>query len=404
MELERQNPHWEEGFNYDYELKRDIFSQLLDLSKSPWIVGMFGMRRVGKTTLLKQLINEYIKQGKRSEILYFSFDEEKADFWEVVREYERFLGRRVRKGDVLMFDEIQNVQGWAAKLKLLYDTSSPKIFITGSATSQLRKGGESLAGRFVELHVEPLSFKEFLRFRGKESLYEYNLVDAKENEYRNYLKKPFPEIVDEDKFYLQYTEGIAKKAIFEDIPSIFPVEDAERLWVLFSLIRSNPGLIADYSSLASDLGMSRVTVAKYVSYLEHAYMVRKLYNFSNNRFTSEKRLKKLYPYVPAFCDAEMPAVVECAVAFETQARFFWREKDRVEVDFITTDPLIAYEVKFKDNLNRKDFRGLESFLSKFGGEGYVITKKKMGLLNTIAYFELQEFLEYRLGRPKALRE
>lgn len=394
MELERQNPHWEEDFFYPYERKRFIFGKIRESFGSGLITAFYGLRRAGKSVILKQLINEAIKAGaKRADILYFSFDEETADFWEAIREYEKKTGKKVSGSTSIFLDEVQKVPDWKGKLKLLYDTSSARIAICGSNSSMLRRGAESLAGRINEFFVPELGFREFLFFRGKEKVLRSPLEESVENEFWEYIKRPFPEIaIKAEMDSRAYTDTIARKIIYEDLPQVFPIDEPQLLHRLFSIICKNPGITIDYSSLASDLGRNRRTISSYLDYLRYGFLARRVFNYSGSKLTSEKKLKKFYPSVACFADAEPSKVVETAAAQLLRAKFFWNLKNRYEVDFIIPEPLYAFEVKYQETISRDDFAGMEQFCSRWpGAKAVMVSKKKEA--NSVPYYRLEEFLE-----------
>lgn len=124
----------------------------------------------GKTTLLYQIIHGLIEKGVNPyHILYFSFDEAGTGLDTLINQYENeVLHGDLSKQKVFLFlDEIQKLQEWPSKIKLLYDLNPKvKIFLTGSAHITMWKGiRESLAGRFFDFEIQPLSFDEYIDFK-----------------------------------------------------------------------------------------------------------------------------------------------------------------------------------------------------------------------------------------------
>jgi len=396
MELERQNPHWEDGYFYPYEKKRFPFTNIQKSFGSGLITALYGLRRVGKSVLMKQLINEVLRNGtKRTDILYFSFDEETADFWEVIREYERKTGKQVSASNSVFIDEVQKIKDWRGKLKLLYDTSSARIVVSGSNSSLLRKGIESLAGRINEFFVPELSFKEFLYFRDKTSLFDSILEEKLENEFHEFIKRPFPEIaIKKDLDAKAYVDTISKKVIYEDLPSVFPIDEPQLLFRLFSIVCKNPGMTVDYQNLASDLGRNRHTISAYFDYLRYGFLLRRVFNYSGNQLTSEKKLKKFYPSVACFAEAEIPRTIETVVAQTLKPRFFWNMKNRFEVDFVFHTPLFGWEVKYKDAISKEDTKGLAQFKKTWPNATTILVSKKKEK-EFVPYYRLEQFLEQK---------
>ncbi len=400
MEIERENPHWEADFSYPYGTKRDLFHEIAKSAQSGLVTSIYGLRRVGKSVMLKQLINKEIASATpREDIFYYSFDEKTDDVWEAVREYEKRLGRRVGKKSRLFLDEIQNVDDWQAKVKKIYDTSSARITVSGSNSSALRKRTESLAGRVNEFALGPLSFSEYLRFRGKEkSLSNSLLAETLETDYWDYLKRPFPEtVVNPSIDPKAYSDSIARKVVFEDLPSVFPIDEPQLLFRIFSMVCAKPGLTADYASLASDLGRNRKTISAYVDCLCYGFLARKLYNYSPNRLTSEKKLKKLYPSAASFVQAEPPLVVETAVASTLNAKFFWNSKNRHEVDFVLDEERVAFEVKYTQNPSKQDYAGLAAFKKAYPKFRTVMVSGKREA-GSVPYYLLEKLLRSITGR------
>ena len=407
MELERQNPHWEKDFFYPYPLHRAMFTDIYKAVKQGLITAIYGLRRVGKSTILKQVINAAIKDGvKREHILYFSFDESDVDFWKVIRAYEKFIGHRISSKHYILLDEIQKVPKWKEKVKLLYDTTKARILLSGSNSSLMRKGGESLAGRIYEFFLSELSFKEFLYFRNKAELYNSNLDEALEQQFWQYLGRPFPELaLSMDIDAQQYTASIVRKVVYEDLPSVFPIDEPQLLYKLFTLIANHPGMLVEYSHLASDLGRDRKTISAYLDYLSYGFLVRRVFNFSKNRLTSEKRLKKFYPTLAAFAKADESEIIETVVAQILKARFFWSFKHKYEVDFIIEEPLYAFEVKYSDKVATEHFKGLRKFGDFFDNAKLILVSKRFereGDITIVPYYRLEQFLErYNLLRSSS---
>ena len=146
--------------------------------------------------------------------------------------------------------------------------------------------------------------------------------------------------------------------------------------MLFQVIRSiaqRPGLLIDYQQMANDLRISNKTVSSYLHYLEEAFLIKKVYNFSKNRLTSEKKLKKFYLASPSFCWAlsefvDTGRLVKNYVSSQKGYPFFWRDPYHHEVDFIEIDQsnqVIPVEIKYKENLDKKELKNIILFSNKF---------------------------------------
>lgn len=390
MNLEKHNLHWKEGFTYPFEKKRALFAHLVQQMDKRPIIALSGLRRTGKTILLKQLINALVQEKAvlRTNILYYSFDEEQPKIESIISEFERVTNCNVQKEKLFIFlDEIQKLDDWQNQVKFYYDTTNIKFVVSGSSSLFIRrKVKESLAGRCFESYLAPLSFREFLMFRNKTELIEKPLLYLSElkKELSAYEKRQFVEVVSETEEYVaEYVKSILEKVLYIDIPNVFPIENVALLHQLMKIIAAQPGMIIEYGSLAQELGINRITLSNYLFYLEEAFLIKKEYNFSRNRLTSEKKSKKFYlsctSFFPYLCP-EVPEskLVENLIAVESGCRFFWRTPTKDEVDFVREDgdSFHPIEVKWKPRVQDKELRSMVKFCMKFGvHSGTVITKE-----------------------------
>ena len=301
------NPWWKESFRVEGYRDREVYGSLGPFLRQPQIVTLTGLRRTGKTTILHRLAEDAIAGGQDPKhILYFSFDEfREVPLREVLREYEAATGKTLRSGRFLvLLDEVQKLEGWADQLKALYDAHKGRVkFVaSGSESLFLRKGSkETLAGRLFEFRVDPLSFREYLAFKGVKhepvSLHERELV-------RHFdafvLTQGFPELVgvtDASVVRKYLRESIVEKVVFRDLPGLLGIRDLSVLESLVNLLMEDPGQIIQISELAGTLAVSRDTLSNYLAYLEQSFLVRKLYNFSPGRRKVERKLRRYYPTI-----------------------------------------------------------------------------------------------------------
>ncbi len=391
------NKHWKEGFFYPFPEKRELYQQLAASLERRYIISVVGLRRTGKTTLLKQLINKLIQEGvPRQEILLYSFDEE-AELQTVINEYVKISSQDMDKKKIFLFlDEIQKLPDWQNKIKIYYDHyPNLKFVVSGSSSLFIRKKSESLAGRIQEFWLPPLSFCEFLQFRGKRELIEKQALFAAQlvQELEMYAGRQFIEIINENKESADaYLDTLIKKIIFEDIPQVYPLEQPQVLLKLFKIIASNPGLLIDYHNLSSDLGINEKTLSNYAHYMEMAFLVKKIYNYSKNQLTSEKKLKKIYPLASSFCQAEISKIMESLVVTQLDCSFFWKRTHEVDCVLIEKKKLIPLEVKYSGRIKESDLKGLKKFMEEFATEGVVLTKNLEKKEGKIQYIPIWKWL------------
>lgn len=390
--IEKHNFHWQRGFFYNFPIKRRLFSDLLNEIDSRQVISLIGLRRTGKTTILKQLIDRLItsRSTQREHILFYSFDEEQPKIEHIIQEYETRLGKdlsETKSRRYIFFDEIQKLENWQNQIKYYYDNyKNIKFFISGSSSLFIKKRTqESLAGRIYEFTLFPLSFEEFLIFKNKEELIKKKklLQDSIKKEFLAYQKRQFIEIVHESEERIgKYVKTMVEKIVFQDIPRIFPIEYEELLLKILRIIAYNPGMLSDYDSLSKEIGINRITLSNYFHYLEESFLVKKLYNFSKNMLTSEKKMKKfyltttsLYPFLNEQIDEAK--LIENLVVISVDAKFFWRTPQKYEVDIILykKGKIVPIEVKYKENITNKDLKNLFRFCEKFNVEEALLLTK-----------------------------
>jgi len=406
--IEKYNFHWRESFFYNFPKKRKLFYELVKEIESKQIISLIGLRRTGKTTILKQLMDFLIKSKKieREDILFYSFDEEQIKIEELVQEYEKKTGGNManKKKVYVFLDEIQKLENWQGQIKYFYDNySNIKFFISGSASLFIKKQiQESWAGRIYEFILNPLSFEEFLIFRDKEDLIKKkDLFEHRiKKEFLVYQKRQFVEIVNESEEKVsRYIKTMIEKIIFQDIPKIFPIEHEELLLRILKIVASNPGMMSDYGDLAKEVGVNRVTLSNYFFYLEESFLIKKLYNFSKNRLTSEKKMKRFYLTTTSFFPflnngIDETKLIENLIVMAVGSKFFWRTPQKYEVDVILEkkNKIIPIEVKYKNNIQNKDVKNLLRFCGRFKvKEALMVTKNKFGE---------EEFKSEKAGKTK----
>ncbi len=390
--------------------KREIFEEIKSYLNERQIIVITGLRRVGKTVLMHHLIDTLLQTKKKEHILYYDFDLGDESLEEIFQKYKEITGTDYKKEKiVVVLDEIQKHKNWENEIKVWYDFTQIKFIISGSASLFIeKKTKESLAGRTASFHVAPLSFREYLLLtkqtvaKDKTELYKEEIRKA----LSHYMKiGGFPELLyteEETKIKKYIKELIIDRIVYIDIPKVFDIQEPELLTKILSIISASPGMLTDYGGLANDLQRNRKTITNYIMYLEKSFLIKKMYNYSKNLLTSEKKLKKIYPTSSGLCflhNAELGLCVETILLMNKDFTFFWRKGEK-EVDFIETknNTIIPIEMKFVQRIPKeKEIKGMILFLEKWKKEkGIVITDDKEGSekMNgkTIEYIPLWKYL------------
>jgi hypothetical protein len=296
----------------------------------------------------------------------------------------------------VFFDEIQKLKDWEAKIKIVYDRSPrTKIILSGSAQIKMWRGArESLAGRFFDVTVQPLNFDEYLEFKGIQIDKERERIFEKEirRHFSDYLRSGgFIETLNFNDIMLRkyIRESLLERVVFIDIPQSFRIDSPELLFKILEIAAARPGLYLDYKSLANDLSVDQRTIANYVACLESALLCRKLYNFSRNLLTSEKKIKRMYLSNTAFTSVLSPGtdfslMIEQHFINRLDGRFFWRNAQKEEVDLVCQagTAILPIEMKMREKIEKNDLKALFKFMGKYEQDtGILVT------LNTESLYE-----------------
>jgi len=341
------------------KFKREIFQELKSMVDVRQVTILTGLRRVGKTTLFYQLIQELLNRIKPKNILYFSFDEKQEELKKVLDEYQKITNVQWKKDKIyVFFDELHKVKGWASKLKILYDTfPNIKFFVSGSSSVELEKEAYSnLVGRHYLIKISPLSLKEFFELKNDvkiddPKLWRDELILA----FKEYLKKPFPEIVrenDERRIMSYLRENVIGKIIYQDLPKEFKNVNEDLLLNLIEIFYQNPGMILNFDELSKNLHIAKKTLQKHLFYLKFSYLVRVVRNLRTSMLITSRKLQRVYPYhwsliFGLYKEIDYGKLLESIVSSIIDAKFYYRKGNR-EIDFILKNgEILPIEVKSK---------------------------------------------------------
>ena len=258
-----------------------------------------GPRRVGKTTIMYQTIDDCLKKGvSPKSVLYVSFDHPMLKLCDIGRILEVFQNN-LNPDDrelYLFFDEIQYAQDWDLWLKTLYDRNpSYRIMATGSASPILaEKAKESGVGRWTTIRIPTLSFYEYIDLMQipKPDLSKnifptalgslkpanlaqlmINLESLQKHFHRYLLVGGFPEVAIADDITLAQKiirEDVVDKVLKRDMVSLFPIRNVAELEQIFLYLCMISGNIVVQDTIAKEVGVSRQTVSNYMEFLEQA--------------------------------------------------------------------------------------------------------------------------------------
>ena len=350
----------------DHIVPRDIYSTVLKYGGDSALV-IKGVRRSGKSTLLKQIINNRFPAS----FFYFNFDDERVygfaveDFQILIETFIELFGRSKN----VFFDEIQNVRGWELFINRLL-REGYKVFITGSNSNLLsRELGTHLTGRHVDLEIYPFSFAEFIGSKGLHvpekgayTSYERGLLLGEFKKYFSIGGMPDAVVSGNDLGVLQLTNDILQKDIMIRYNLRKPMEIRSILRFLLGVVSSE----TTYRSLARSLGTkSEKTVGKYVDHLEETYLIFKVMRYDRKLKNTSRNPRKFYCIDNGIILKNVPSFIEnkgglleniVAVQLKRIGRefYYYRHKSDVEVDFILPEDRVMIQVCYDLNERNRE--------------------------------------------------
>ena len=361
------------------EYRRPVFEEAHKLLKTyRQIVVLTGLRRVGKTTIMYQLIDALLKTTKPANILYFTFDYGAIEVISILDAYQKISGTDWKKEKIFVFlDEIQMLASWGQQIKLIYDAfPNVRFVISGSASLQLEtEAMHSLVGRHFLVEVPVLSPNEYYSLRHDKKIDNIRLYENDiKIEFDSYIRKPFPELakVNEEKRIYEYIrESIVSKIISQDLLREFDKVDITILNALKDIFFSEPGMILNIDSLSKTLAKRKQEVERHIHMLVFSKLIRIVKNYRPSMFSESRKLRKVYPYDISLALAENPStekgkIIEALIVSRLDVKRYWREGSK-EIDALLGDRknLIPIEIK-SSNVLREDYkRNLDYFISRF---------------------------------------
>jgi len=348
------------------------------------IIVLNGFRRVGKTYILYGLANELLKSNSREEVVHINFEDEriplKTEFLSsLLPTAEEIFDKKIK---YLFLDELHNLPNWSKWLRRTYDNQDMKIFVSGSSSKMSEEEiPTELRGRFLEIKIFPLSFKEFLNF--KKLSFDFKMLDYSEKErplilkalkeYLTYGGLPEIVLIDENKKF-ELAQSYYSTVIKRDIVERYNIKNEESLKALLKLLLDSKeySISKSYNNLKSlGYGIGKSTLQKYLSYIENSYFTFSLPIFSYKIKDQMQYPKKIYFIDNAFINSistkfsnNFGRLYENTVAVELKRRkkecYYWKNMEKEEVDFVVKndakiDQLIqvCYDITDSDTKKRE---------------------------------------------------
>jgi len=352
-----------------------------------------GIRRCGKSTIMKQLIQHLISKGiKKEQILYVNLDDYNflpyLDFGLLDLILEQ-VGHGPRA--YIFLDEIQKITGFESWLRTQYDREvNVKFIISGSTSALLSKElGTLLTGRNLTFQIFPLDYKEFSEFSDKGF-----------DEFMTY--GGFPEVVLEERTEnkLNLLRDYISDIINKDIIGRHKIKDAMQFRHFAQFLLNNPGIRISVNRLSKELDIGKDSVKNYLQYMIESYILFEVPFFSysaKSKFIAAN-MPKYYPidnglYLVNTSRRERGKQVESAVAqkFFRQNKdlFYWKGKN--EVDFVFENN--AFNVVSSEEIPEREISGLSEIKNSFKHiSRMIILNPKNKAEKGISYINIEEFL------------
>jgi predicted AAA+ superfamily ATPase len=325
---------------------RDVLEAVGRHMRKPHAITLAGVRRCGKSTLLRQITDQFLTSGYH----YCHFEDERLLGFEA-RDFallHEVLIECFGDQKVMLLDEVQNAPGWEAFVRRMLE-SGKKFIITGSNAALLsRELGSKLTGRHVTVDLFPFSFREYLRHLRVEASEASLLSPAGRAtaarhliDYR--LRGGFPEplVYDSTDLLAQLYDDI----LYRDVATRHDIKNTRALRELALYYMSNVATLASFNKLKVSLGLGSVTtVSAYTDFLVQAFVLAtvSLYDASVKRRSVAP--KKVYAVdtglanqVSLSFSRNLGALTENLVLLELLRRgidvSYYKTKSGREVDF-----------------------------------------------------------------------
>lgn len=354
------------------------------------VISVYGVRRSGKSFLLRQVAKNLSEKLGKDNVLYVNFEEARFGsneikmLVEIYDAYREFI--RPDKNPLLILDEVQEIKEWERFVRSLHEKNEAKLIVSGSSAKLMSEDlATLLSGRDIPIEIFPLSFREFLEFRGIEANSEKDVIIRKFEiiqRLREYFEfGGFPEVVLEDgeekkkAILKRYFETILVK----DVERKFKVREKAKLEFLANFYITNISSPITYTSVSKILSIPKKTVERFSSYLAASRALFFVSRFSPTLKEQERAARKVYSIDTGMSNAvgfkifeNYGKTMENIIAVELLRRFstsptvkiYYLKVNEKEVDFVIKEGLqikqliqVSY-VSNKDEISKREIDAL----------------------------------------------
>lgn len=376
---------------------RDTYlKRMIDAKDTELIKVITGVRRSGKSTLLLMFKEYLIKNDISTDnIIYINFESAIYDDIKDYKDLYKFVASKIKQGKMyLLLDEVQNVTAWEKAVNSFKVDFDIDIYITGSNAYLLSSELSTLlSGRYIEIKIYPLSFKEYLIFNN----YDKNNLEEKFNEYLKYGGLPAITLIkDNSDLVLSYLDDIYNTIVKKDIIDRNNIKDTALLENIIRYLSNNIGSPISTTKISNYLNSNKITsnsnhqtVDNYLNMLEKSFIV---YKAERTDIKSKALLKTLGKYY--ICDTGIRNIIlgfrnineehllENVVYLELLRRGYRVNIGKsgfYEIDFVAENPNVIkyYQVTqtlSDDKVKQREIRSLENISDNY--EKIILTMDK----------------------------
>ena len=357
--LYKSNPWWEESYTFS-GVSRDMYlTKLEDVFKNKDIIFITGLRRVGKTTILKNFISRLINEKNidPKHIFYITLDLialNNMSITDILKEYKKLHKIPSSQKIYVFLDEVTSKENYQQELKNLYDLEDIKIYASSSSASLLKDKNAYLTGRQRVIEVMPLNFDEYLIFKNitikKSDSY---LVESYFEEYMSDGGMPEYVLTGD----ISYIQNLIDNIIYKDIIAYHNIKNESVIKDFYKLLMERSAKQLSLNKMANILSIGVDSAKRYLSYFEDTYLIYTIekYGKLNERIKNPKKIYAgdigLKNVVTGFRDKG--AIFENLIFLKIKhLNPSYVYVDGIEIDFITENKTLI-EAKYNSTLNDK---------------------------------------------------
>lgn len=355
-------------------IERTVIESIRGLLGGRKAITIMGARQVGKSTLLKQMLDG------RNDVMWLNGDD-----MDVQALFSSMTSTRLRsiigKNRIVVIDEAQRILDIGLRMKLITDQiPDVQLIATGSSSFELSsKINEPLTGRKREFQLYPLTFNEMVRHT--------NLLEELRMLPHRLVFGYYPEVVSTPGDEHSILKELTNSYLYRDILSLDSISKPDKLTRLLQALAFQIGSQVSYNELGQLVGLDSKTVERYVDILEKSFIVFRLGSFSRNLRNELKASRKIYFWDLGIRNAVIGNLAQIenrndiGELWENYAisermkqnayrnsfanTWFWRTQQQKEIDFLEEEDGHLYAYEFKWNDRKAKAKCPESFRSAY---------------------------------------